>query len=57
MDEAVRVAHDLVDTMKKLQCQERIQPGRHANALMQLSEIFQKKMINPETMGGANPQT
>ena len=41
MNEAVRVANDLVNAIKKLQGQERIQPGRHASALMKLSEIFQ----------------
>ena len=49
VDEAVRVADTLVKVIQKLQGQERITPGRHANALMKLSEIFKEKTINLES--------
>ena len=54
MDESVRVANDLVNAIKKLQGKESIQLGRHASALMKLSEIFQEKTINLETTEGKN---
>ena len=43
IDGAVRVAYTLVKAIQKLQGQERITPGRHASALMKLSEILRKK--------------
>ena len=58
MNEAVRVANDIVNAIKKLQDKERIAPGRHASALMKLSKIFQEKPLpNLERTVGTKPQT
>ena len=54
MGEAVRV---VVDVIKKLQGQERIQLGRHERALMKLLEIFQKKTTDLERIVQTIPQT
>ena len=40
MDEAKRIAAELVEAVKKLQDQETRQPGRHTRALQTLSAIF-----------------
>jgi len=45
MDEAVRVAKDLVSAIQKVQGQAAQQPGRHATALAKLADIFQMKTI------------
>ena len=52
MDETLRVAKDLLNTIKTLQRQEAMQLRRHMSALKMLSEISHDKTVNLETILG-----